>query len=256
LHVAQGFERMLLTPTVVRTGPVDGSAARHDHGRRSRSSSAAPWPCQATAFVGKRPHERRSEGPVPRVRRNRKGRLRAGKYTGREEGRARRDGLTRRGLHVEGRRGHREKTRPADPRATLPGARAPRISRTAHLPRRTPGLEPRWNSDPVRRYRSPGRALPSPDPTLWSTSLLSHDAGWSSLVARRAHNPKAAGSNPAPATSRKPGYCEGLREIKRTTEEPSAPDYVMLEPRRPEYISATALSVERVVTSPVQYPKM
>ena len=26
------------------------------------------------------------------------------------------------------------------------------------------------------------------------------DAGWSSLVARRAHNPKAVGSNPAPAT--------------------------------------------------------
>ncbi len=27
------------------------------------------------------------------------------------------------------------------------------------------------------------------------------DAGWSSLVARRAHNPKAVGSNPAPATT-------------------------------------------------------
>jgi hypothetical protein len=27
------------------------------------------------------------------------------------------------------------------------------------------------------------------------------DAGWSSLVARRAHNPKVVGSNPAPATS-------------------------------------------------------
>ncbi len=26
------------------------------------------------------------------------------------------------------------------------------------------------------------------------------DAGWSSLVARRAHNPKAVGSNPTPAT--------------------------------------------------------
>ena len=26
------------------------------------------------------------------------------------------------------------------------------------------------------------------------------DAGWSSPVARRAHNPKVAGSNPAPAT--------------------------------------------------------
>ncbi len=25
-------------------------------------------------------------------------------------------------------------------------------------------------------------------------------AGWSSLVARRAHNPKAVGSNPTPAT--------------------------------------------------------
>jgi hypothetical protein len=26
-------------------------------------------------------------------------------------------------------------------------------------------------------------------------------AGWSSLAARRAHNPKVVGSNPAPATS-------------------------------------------------------
>src|ERR1035438_3247416 len=31
-------------------------------------------------------------------------------------------------------------------------------------------------------------------------TLLSFAAGWSSLVARRAHNPKVAGSNPAPAT--------------------------------------------------------
>src|SRR5947209_5625777 len=30
------------------------------------------------------------------------------------------------------------------------------------------------------------------------------DAGWSSLVARRAHNPKVAGSNPAPATNETP----------------------------------------------------
>ena len=27
-----------------------------------------------------------------------------------------------------------------------------------------------------------------------------YNAGWSSLVARRAHNPKVVGSNPAPAT--------------------------------------------------------
>ena len=33
------------------------------------------------------------------------------------------------------------------------------------------------------------------------------DAGWSSLVARRAHNPKVVGSNPAPATKcQKPVY--------------------------------------------------
>ncbi len=30
------------------------------------------------------------------------------------------------------------------------------------------------------------------------------DAGWSSSVARRAHNPKVVGSNPAPAISKKP----------------------------------------------------
>src|SRR3546814_8720854 len=33
-------------------------------------------------------------------------------------------------------------------------------------------------------------------------------AGWSSLVARRAHNPKVAGSNPAPATIEKPSRSE------------------------------------------------
>ncbi len=30
--------------------------------------------------------------------------------------------------------------------------------------------------------------------------FLSLVAGWSSMVARRAHNPKVVGSNPAPAT--------------------------------------------------------
>ena len=32
-------------------------------------------------------------------------------------------------------------------------------------------------------------------------------AGWSSLVARRAHNPKVVGSNPAPATTVKYNFC-------------------------------------------------
>ena len=34
---------------------------------------------------------------------------------------------------------------------------------------------------------------------------LPRDAGWSSQVARRAHNPEVAGSNPAPATGKGPG---------------------------------------------------
>src|SRR5437879_1952969 len=42
------------------------------------------------------------------------------------------------------------------------------------------------------------------------------DAGWSSQVARRAHNPEVAGSNPAPATKEGPGngafrFCAPLK---------------------------------------------
>ena len=33
-------------------------------------------------------------------------------------------------------------------------------------------------------------------------SIIVNIAGWSSLVARRAHNPKVVGSNPAPATKK------------------------------------------------------
>ena len=36
---------------------------------------------------------------------------------------------------------------------------------------------------------------------LIDVSYLDIDAGWSSLAARRAHNPKVVGSNPTPATS-------------------------------------------------------
>ncbi len=35
---------------------------------------------------------------------------------------------------------------------------------------------------------------------IFRVSSIIEDAGWSSPVARRAHNPKVAGSNPAPAT--------------------------------------------------------
>ena len=41
---------------------------------------------------------------------------------------------------------------------------------------------------------------PSPSTLLSIQFIKFHIAGWSSLEARRAHNPKVAGSNPAPAT--------------------------------------------------------
>jgi uncharacterized protein YggU (UPF0235/DUF167 family) len=37
-------------------------------------------------------------------------------------------------------------------------------------------------------------------PKSWLSIDTEFDAGWSSLVARRAHNPKVTGSNPVPAT--------------------------------------------------------
>src|SRR3954470_14730055 len=47
-----------------------------------------------------------------------------------------------------------------------------------------------------------------------------HAAGGSSQVARRAHNPKVAGSNPAPAIGRKPAYQAGFRVFGRPQNRP------------------------------------
>src|SRR5581483_17733 len=61
----------------------------------------------------------------------------------------------------------------------------------ARAPRRTPI---RLQTLPCRRRTRPRSRRPP-----WYTAL--RDAGWSSQVARRAHNPEVAGSNPAPAMS-------------------------------------------------------
>src|SRR5438045_4585248 len=49
--------------------------------------------------------------------------------------------------------------------------------------------------------RGPGRELAGRRKASYNAP---RDAGWSSQVARRAHNPEVAGSNPAPATSKAP----------------------------------------------------
>src|SRR3979411_2512794 len=63
-----------------------------------------------------------------------------------------------------------------------------------------------------RIYRNRSAALGMTE-AYASISCSASAAGWSSPVARWAHNPKAAGSNPAPATktiSKRPGRVTGL----------------------------------------------
>ena len=45
-------------------------------------------------------------------------------------------------------------------------------------------------------------------------------AGWSSLEARRAHNPKVAGSNPAPAAQTFIVYAQIAQLVEQRTENP------------------------------------
>ncbi len=67
----------------------------------------------------------------------------------------------------------------------------------------------------MTRYfiKLPEEIIDRHDSLHYSLNLHLEDmiAGWSSLVARRAHNPEAAGSNPAPATN----IIKGLREWSR-----------------------------------------
>ena len=50
--------------------------------------------------------------------------------------------------------------------------------------------------------------------------LKEYIAGWSSLEARRAHNPKVAGSNPAPATQTFIVYAQIAQLVEQRTENP------------------------------------
>jgi hypothetical protein len=58
---------------------------------------------------------------------------------------------------------------------------------------RLPGYDTFLQTAPVKGCNAPAVSLHS----------SAVDAGWSSLAARRAHNPKVVGSNPTPATNQK-----------------------------------------------------
>src|SRR5690606_33083999 len=71
--------------------------------------------------------------------------------------------------------------------------------------------------------------------TTGYTICPDHDAGWSSLVARRAHNPEVAGSNPAPATSatrREPGSAGPRGDDAGTTSASASSRALRRQPRR------------------------
>ena len=128
----------------------------------------------------------------------------------RRAGRQRAAGQYAAGQHAAGEQEGRKDGRSRSPAPAVPcgdvGCRAhgwyqalyrrdgPRLDQGRPDDRAAPGLRTHGGS----LYRLVGRrytAIPS-----WGTIRLVGDAGWSSPVARRAHNPKVAGSNPAPAT--------------------------------------------------------
>ena len=55
----------------------------------------------------------------------------------------------------------------------------------------------------------------NPPPSIFFILFLFNVAGWSSLEARRAHNPKVVGSNPTPATR-----AQVAQLVERRTENP------------------------------------
>src|SRR3954471_9329717 len=79
----------------------------------------------------------------------------------------------------------------------------------------------RWKSRSSPGFMAGGRGRGFPSKHCFDGSQPIHivsppvrgrfgDAGWSSPVARQAHNLKVAGSNPAPATNKKAPPCAGL----------------------------------------------
>ncbi len=77
------------------------------------------------------------------------------------------------------------------------------VARRAHNPKVVGS-----NPAPATNYLCPWQAMPCGGDEDSKGQLLcllwwqyNSDAGWSSSVARRAHNPKVVGSNPAPATN-------------------------------------------------------
>ena len=95
-----------------------------------------------------------------------------------------------------------------------------------------------WSWKPAGRASGARVRIPIPPP------FKIYIAGWSSLVARRAHNPKVVGSNPSPATM--VPWCSGyhvcLSRRRSRVQVPSEPPFF--------YFGSVAQSVEQGTENP------
>ena len=82
-----------------------------------------------------------------------------------------------------------------------PGVAASRQSATAVGSGARPGTVGAGAKEPVRNSREKNHLRFAKAPALLKAPVPKRIAGWSSPVARQAHNLKVAGSNPAPATN-------------------------------------------------------
>ena len=69
--------------------------------------------------------------------------------------------------------------------------------------RSSPGFAGGVSKGPFAMFQKAAAGMPSGGFCFLRTSVRYVGAGWSSPVARQAHNLKVAGSNPAPATNAK-----------------------------------------------------
>ena len=67
--------------------------------------------------------------------------------------------------------------------------------------RSSPGFAGGVKQEPIRNVFKAAAGQPSGGFLVWTIWSADVGAGWSSPVARQAHNLKVAGSNPAPATN-------------------------------------------------------
>src|SRR5882762_2322493 len=106
----------------------------------------------------------------------------------------------------------------------------------------------------------PNKKANQPRPRLTAPQLDCYDetAGWSSLVARWAHNPKVGGSNPPPATKRihkVTGNWALAATVQNCPIRGTAPQFLLFIERRPVDWLAFSRGVAQLADWPCAWPE-